>query len=171
MICDSRLQRLTAEEDNAPPAVAAEQEAPLQPEDAQTEQCNGQGQANGLPNGKPAPARPLSFKRQGSSSSVNNQQPKNGRSSPIRNGRTSPPQSAKVHESMHTSNLRAYTPMLMMPLHVCSAYPDDAIPLLSHDGRVAYACLQREYAFAPQQPRVLCWCCTSYHIAVLRAVT
>ena len=106
MICDSRLQRLTAEEDNAPPAVAAEQEAPLQPEDAQAEQCNGQGQANGLPNGKPAPARPLSFKRQGSSSSVSNQQPKNSRSSPVRNGRTSPPQSAKVHESMNTSNLR-----------------------------------------------------------------
>ena len=90
-----------------PPAVAAEQEAPLQPEDAQAEHCNGQGQANGLPNGKPAPARPLSFKRQGSSSSINNnQQPKNGRSSPIRNGRTSPPLSAKVYTSVHASNLR-----------------------------------------------------------------
>ena len=116
-----------------PPAVAAEQEAPLQPEDAQTEQCNGQGQANGLPNGKPAPARPLSFKRQGSSSSVNNQQPKNGRSSPSRNGRTSPPQSAKVHESMHTTNLRqsiypnaddAFTGLFCIPRWFCQTSQD-----------------------------------------------
>ena len=85
--------------------MAAEQQAPLQPEETQTEQCNEQGQANGLPNGKPAPARPLSFKRQGSSSSVNNnQQPKNGRSSPIRNGRTSPPLSAKVQGISPSAN-------------------------------------------------------------------
>ena len=104
LICGSQVQRLTAEEDPMPPAIA-EQEVALQPKNTKKEQCNGQGQANGLPNGKPAPARPLSFNGQGSSSSVNNQQMRNGRSSPSRNGRTSPPLSAKVNESMHLTRL------------------------------------------------------------------